>query len=243
MSFYESIAEVYDSIFPYKPVQLKFINKLLPSGKENTLLDVGTGTGSLALELAKQGHIVNGIDYEEAMVQCAILKAKGQENTIFKQGDMLALETTFLGQQFSLVYCLGNTLVHLNGYAEIKEALRQQWKLVENGGVLLFQVIQYDRIFNQQLKALPTISDASFSFERNYVYTAGEQQIAFNTTFTNRISGEVIQNSAPLYGILRAEIEVIFQELGVLEFQFCGNFKGEPLETDSQPLICVAWKA
>jgi demethylmenaquinone methyltransferase/2-methoxy-6-polyprenyl-1,4-benzoquinol methylase len=57
-------------------------------GPGSRALDVATGTGDLALELARRGAEVTGIDFAPAMLEIARQKAPG---LAFEQGDALAL--------------------------------------------------------------------------------------------------------------------------------------------------------
>ena len=57
-------------------------------GPGSTALDVATGTGDLAIELAARGAAVTGMDFAPAMLEVAREKAPGLE---FEEGDALAL--------------------------------------------------------------------------------------------------------------------------------------------------------
>jgi demethylmenaquinone methyltransferase/2-methoxy-6-polyprenyl-1,4-benzoquinol methylase len=57
-------------------------------GPGSTALDVATGTGDLAIELARRGAEVTGMDFAPAMLELARAKAPG---LTFEEGDALAL--------------------------------------------------------------------------------------------------------------------------------------------------------
>jgi demethylmenaquinone methyltransferase/2-methoxy-6-polyprenyl-1,4-benzoquinol methylase len=57
-------------------------------GPGRTALDVATGTGDLAVELARRGAEVTGMDFAPAMLKIARAKAPG---LTFEEGDALAL--------------------------------------------------------------------------------------------------------------------------------------------------------
>jgi ubiquinone/menaquinone biosynthesis C-methylase UbiE len=68
------------------------------SGKQR-ILDVGTGTGAMAMVLAEMGHDVTGIDLSEGMLNRAKEKAKQTSLPVeFKIGDA---EIRLLGRSFS----------------------------------------------------------------------------------------------------------------------------------------------
>jgi demethylmenaquinone methyltransferase / 2-methoxy-6-polyprenyl-1,4-benzoquinol methylase len=58
-------------------------------GPGSHALDVATGTGDLAVELARRGAEVTGVDFAPAMLEIARQKAPG---LTFEEGDALALE-------------------------------------------------------------------------------------------------------------------------------------------------------
>ena len=62
----------------------------LPAGTRS-VLDVGTGTGNVALQLAADGYDVTGIDLSEGMLERARAKAAGHPRpTAFRHGDAVA---------------------------------------------------------------------------------------------------------------------------------------------------------
>ena len=79
MSFYDEIAPYYDAIFPLNRAQIGFVENCVETpyaGKR--ILDVGCGTGDLALSLAEAGFNVTGIDSDMEMIR----RADGQKRTV-----------------------------------------------------------------------------------------------------------------------------------------------------------------
>src|SRR5256714_11269448 len=76
---------------------------------DGAALELGIGTGRIALPLAERGVRVHGIDLSEAMV--AQLRAKpGGEEIGVTIGDFA---TTRVGGRFSLAYLVFNTIINL----------------------------------------------------------------------------------------------------------------------------------
>ena len=85
---------------------IDFLTDLAGSGRA---LELGIGTGRIALPLAQRGVQVHGIDLSEAMV--AKLRAKpGGEDIGVTIGDFA---TTTVGGSFSLAYLVFNTIMNL----------------------------------------------------------------------------------------------------------------------------------
>lgn len=79
---------------------------------ELPLLEIGVGTGRVALHLARAGFVIWGIDSSPAMLERARSKADESlaERLHLVQADMRDFD---LGQQFDLVICTGNSFAHL----------------------------------------------------------------------------------------------------------------------------------
>src|SRR4051812_48108028 len=60
-------------------------------GPGSRALDVATGTGDLAIELASRGAEVVGSDFSEGMLDVARRKADGRAGITWEQGNALAL--------------------------------------------------------------------------------------------------------------------------------------------------------
>jgi ubiquinone/menaquinone biosynthesis C-methylase UbiE len=80
----------------------RILDLVIPARGPHDALDVGSGTGFLALELASRGHRATGIDFAPAMVARAREKATAQGLAVhFEQGD--AEQLPFPGGSFDLV--------------------------------------------------------------------------------------------------------------------------------------------
>jgi SAM-dependent methyltransferase len=80
---------------------------LVASYRPATVLDAGCGTGRVALELARLGHDVVGVDVDPAMLDAARAKAPG---LTWVQADLT--DPAFdLGRTFDVVVMAGNVLI------------------------------------------------------------------------------------------------------------------------------------
>ncbi len=82
MQWYEKLFENYAEQYDKEPFtqgtigECDFIEKELNYDKSLNILDIGCGTGRHAIELAKRGYTVTGIDLSEAQLRKAREKAK-----------------------------------------------------------------------------------------------------------------------------------------------------------------------
>jgi glycine/sarcosine N-methyltransferase len=243
MAFYESISPYYDDIFPLNPAQVNFILESLDSGNIK-LLDVGCGTGSLSIALSHHFLEVYGIDPDDEMLKLAEGKAGSKHpNLSLHPYGMLDLERMYEAGWFDAVLCFGNTLVHLASEEEVLKFLKQARTVLKPGGKLLMQIINYDRIFRESIRGLPTIENEQIRFVRNYHYPANEAIIDFETILTVKSSGQEIRNSIKLFPISRKVLEEMLVRAGFTDIEFFGNFKRDALQEESIPLVLEARSA
>src|SRR3989442_15880755 len=101
----DRIADVYDNFFGLSgdtAIAVEFLTELAGAGPA---LELGIGTGRIALPLAERGITVHGIDASEAMV--AKLRAKsGGERLPVTIGDFTEFQ---LEKAFSMIFVVFNT--------------------------------------------------------------------------------------------------------------------------------------
>jgi SAM-dependent methyltransferase len=242
MEFYQSIAKLYDYIFPLNPEQINFVRSCIPDTGNAKVLDVGCGSGSLCLAMAPVFKKVVGIDPDQSMLYLARKKAGTQfSNLQFLPYGMLGLENKFQKESFDAILCFGNTLVHLGSEAEILAFLTQARALLRQKGKLFLQIIHYDRIIDQDIKGLPTIENEQIKFVRNYHFHAEDNSLDFETILTDKKSSKDIRNVIPLHPIRKDALKYLLIKAGFSHIAFYGNFKKDHLLDSSVPLIIEAF--
>src|SRR3712207_6478194 len=119
--FGERVAERYDERYADRsdPVLVDpIVSFLADLARDSAALELGIGTGRIALPLARRGVRVHGIDLSEAMV--ARLRAKpGAEDIEVTIGDFA---TATVEGTFSLAYLVVNTIMNLTTQDETGRA-------------------------------------------------------------------------------------------------------------------------
>lgn len=238
MGFYKSIADYYKEIFPLQPLQASFVHDSFADPLDTSLLDVGCGTGDLTVELATSFKRLTGIDLDVAMLEIA--RKSIPENAEFQSLNMLDIGKRLGAGSYEGILCFGNTLVHLNEPENISAFINQAGTVLARGGKLLIQIINYDRILDQEIKNLPTIESDHCSFERIYHYKKEEHIINFETILKIKKRGESIRNQIPLYPLRKAELSDMLTRAGFSSINYFGNFLRAPLKKDSIPLVVEA---
>ena len=235
MDFYRALSKHYDEIFPLKGPQKAFLQDYLKQTALSSVLDIGCGTGTFALEASRTGVRVLGVDLSDEMIQISKNKAKETgSSATFSLADMRDLSN--INEEFDGVVCLGNTLAHVSGEIELKEVLTQ---FREKGTHLLVQTVNYDRILAQQVKELPIIKTSHLTFYRYYTYrTDGKIDFTMKIEFPD--TGEVVSGINLLFPIQSNSLKTALQETGWEVSGQWGNYEKATWTEDSPATIIAA---
>src|ERR1041385_5262435 len=128
--FFDAHAPMYNqNIFTKNTVaEVDFVTEALAVSPGASLLDVGCGTGRHAIELARLGYCVTGIDLSAGMLKQAEIEAKiAGVQVVWLHCDA----TTFCSTQlFDGIICLCEGAFGLLG--QVDEALRQPLAILQN---------------------------------------------------------------------------------------------------------------
>ena len=233
MNFYHSLTPYYDEIFPTNLKALDFLVSIFKQG--GLLLDVGAGTGNMALSLSKKGFKVTATEPEAAMAIQIREKATNTSISVFTKTMQQIGE---FAETFDGIYCIGNTLVHLNNLEEINEFLHQVYRRLNDNGVFICQIVNFEKVLEKRDFTFPIIKKETFEFKRRYDL-AGEK-ILFTTTITS--AGQTFSNTTSLYPATSKQLLPILKNCGFQTIETYGDFeKGTYLE-NSPALIVVAKK-
>ncbi|CAN5365786.1 class I SAM-dependent methyltransferase [soil metagenome] len=138
--FSEPVAERYDERYAYltDPAAVDpIVGFLADLARDGAALELGIGTGRIALPLARCGVRVHGIELSKAMV--ARLRAKpGAEQIGLTIGDFA---TTTVEATFSVAYLVANTIMNLTTQDEQVACFRNAAAHLEPGGCFVIEVL------------------------------------------------------------------------------------------------------
>jgi SAM-dependent methyltransferase len=127
----ESSGEMFDPAVVEPAVV--FLAELAGTG---AALELGIGTGRIALPLAERGIRVHGVDLSEAMVARMRAKPGGEEIPV-TIGDFA---TTTVDETFALAYLVFNTIVNLTSQDEQVACFQNAAAHLEPGGAFVIEV-------------------------------------------------------------------------------------------------------
>ncbi len=171
-------------------------------------LELGIGTGRIALPLARRGVAVHGIDLSRSMV--AQLRAKpGGDAVDVTIGDFA---TTTVGGTFSVAYLVFNTIMNLTSQAAQVDCFRNVAAHLDPGGCFVIEVMV------PELRRLPAGQNAvpfrtgptQWAFD---LYDVATQ--AMSSNYIEVVDGRGEVRSIPFRYVWPAELDLMAQLAGL----------------------------
>lgn len=227
MKFYSALAKYYDQVFPFEESIGSFLHQYLTekqAGQVN-LLDIACGTGTYAAYLAESGIRIIGLDADPEMISEASAKFN-KSNLEFVTGDMLNLQKILGKRKFDMAYCIGNSIVHLKNERAIELFLDQCSGIMKIGGTLIIQIINFDRILEQNINALPTLNNRDIEFMRNYKLL-DNGYVSFDTRIKTKRDGKSFSNSISLIALKKNRLIKLLEHSGFSIINIFGSYSKE----------------
>lgn len=232
--FYDDMVKYYSEIFPVGDKADFLHEHFLSSGP---LLDVGCSNGNVAMALATLGYTLDAIDLSSAMIRSAVTNNTYPERLRFQEMNMMSL--TYPNNAFQGVFCIGNTLVHLQA-KDIDPFLKSIYERLKSDGKFILQILNYEKILKEKPEQLPLIETDHILFERHYQYRS--THIDFITRLMDKKEGLVFENSVPLYPLFTRDLIEHLSRAGFVCFEQYGSFAGTPYTDQSLTSIVVCTK-
>ncbi len=251
MQFYEHLAEYYNSFFPVNMDTVDYIEDMLSGKQSPLLLDAGSGTGLLTLELARRGFSSDGVDSDISMIKASnILKQINPELPIsFYKADLdciMEIPPVKEGKNYDAVISTGNTITHLPAHSTDKAGLpplavflNSAFSITKPGGKLLLQILDYDYIYQNNINELPIIQTEKVVFRRLYRFI---DKNTLEFTAVIETSAGKTSSAITLYPLRSAELAGLLKESGFTINGIYGSWKKEPAG-GRLPLIIEASRA
>ncbi len=223
----ESSADMFDPAV-VDPV-IDFLADLAGSGRA---LELGIGTGRIAVPLGQRGVSVHGIDMSKAMV--ARLRAKpGGEDIGVTIGDFA---TTTVDGTFSLAYLVFNTISNLTTQAAQVACFRNVAAHLEPGGCFVIEV------GIPELQRVPPGETFHIFHMTETRWGIDEYDVANQGLISHHFAiadGKLERNSVPFRYTWPAELDLMAQLAGMSLRERWSGWKREPFTSDSRKHISV----
>ena len=233
--FDEHIAARYDETSGemFDPAVLEpavdFLAELAGSGRA---LELGIGTGRIALPLSRRGVPVHGIEMSKAMA--AKLHAKpGGEDIAVTIGDFAS---TRVEGSFSLAYLVYNTIGNLTTQAEQVACFRNVVAHLEPGGCFVIEVGVPD------LRRLPPGETYHVFHGSEHYFGIDEYDLVTQGLISHHletVDGKIERVSMPFRYVWPAELDLMAQLAGMTLRERWEGWEREPFTAESRKHVSV----
>lgn len=223
----ESATEMFDAEIVGPAIE--FLAEIAGGGRA---LELGIGTGRIAVPLAQRGVPVHGIDLSEAMV--ARLRAKpGGEDIGVTIGDFATTEVEGL---FSVAYLVFNTIMNLTTQAAQVECFCNVAAYLEPGGCFVIEVgvPGLQRLPPGETIRAFDLSETRWGFDEYDVKTQGLTSHHFEI-----VDGRVERLSIPFRYVWPSELDLMAQLAGMRLRERWAGWKREPFTSESRQHVSV----
>lgn len=183
MKGYSVFARYYDDLtanIDYKK-RAEYFNAIIQkfkTTKENILLDLACGTGSISEEMARLGYDVIGVDYSQEMLGIAIEKKFDSGLPIqYLCQDMREID---MFGTIDVTICALDSINHLSSIEDVSKVFNRVSLFAEPGGLFIFDV-------NTLYKHRHVLANNTFTYETENVYCVWENSL-------NTVTDEVRMN-------------------------------------------------
>ncbi len=250
VSPYDGWADIYDAVFSYVKEDIPFyVEEAERSG--GPVLELGCGTGRVAIPIALRGANIVGLDSSPAMLKRAQQKAElaGAKNLKLVQADMLDFK---LPERFSLIIIPFRGFLSLLSVADEERTLMNIKRHLAPGGKLVFD------IFMPDLNMMVQEGDTPYYFRdvtdpatgktlviwNQASYDAFSQIMSIRTTIEELDDGGNVSNKMyrdfALRYIFRWEMHHLLRACGYDVLALYGDFECHDFDEHSPDMVWVA---
>lgn len=206
-----------------------FLTELAGSGPA---LELGIGTGRIALPLAGRGIPVHGIDLSPEMIARLREKPGGEEIEV-TIGDFA---TTSLGRQFSLAYLVFNTIMNLTTPDEQVACFRNVATHLVDGGRFVVEVgVPRLRLLppGETIRAFE-MSDTNLGFDEYDVATQGLISHHYSI-----VDGRLERHSIPFRYVWPSELDLMARLAEMRLSERWSSWHRDPFTSESEKHVSV----
>lgn len=249
-------AETYDAVVDDWPGEIEFYLGLAAEARARgqAVLELGCGTGRVALRLPQAGATVVGLDRAPHMLAQARRKSAGMANVRWVEGDMRAFD---LGERFGLAIIPGHSFQHLNTPDDQLACLASIARHLAPGGLLVVHLDHQDPAWLGDL-----LSGKGGGFEERGSFRRAATGRMVRTwkawsyeratqTATSQVAWEEIEEDGRvvarwqtdpvrLHCLFRFEMEHLLGRAGYSVEALYGGFDRQPLGEESSEMVWLA---
>lgn len=217
--------------------EVDHLEKLLHLRPPARILDLPCGQGRHAIELARRGYDVTGVDLSAYLLDVARGRASRAGIAVrWLTGDM---REPFQGETFDLITNLYTSFGYFADGADDRAVLNAAAQMVGPGGRFVLEVINGDRtVARFQEREWFTVGQAAVVESR--LLDRGARRMVVERTVSTPTDSETSVHAIRLYS--GSELSTLLLAAGFARVVCYGDWSGEPLKADSRLVLAIATK-
>lgn len=184
----------------------------IASQTNQTALDLGCGNGIQSVALTKLGYKVKAVDFNAQLLD-ELNEHKNHYGIEVINSEVINYLNS-VNKKFSLITCMGDTILHLESREWVKEFIKLCYENLESGGKLILSFRDYSTELKGDSRFIPVKSDDTRVMTCFLEYY--NDYIKVTDLLYEKINGEWIQfvSSYKKVRVLPEEIEKCLKEAG-----------------------------
>lgn len=221
-----------DTLRERTPVEIDRLETLLHLRPPLRILDLPCGQGRHAIELARRGYEVTGVDISPFMIEVARERARaGGLQVHWLTGDM---RKPVPGEAFDLILNLFTSFGYFANDADDQMVLAAAASMLKPGGRFLLEVINGERVMaNFEARGWFTVGRTAVMEARTL--DRATQRMVVERTVSTPPDSETSSHTLRLY--TGSQIEAALSQAGFRRVTLYGGWEGEPLQPEGSVSI------
>lgn len=217
--------------------EVGFINNVLNLAGAAEIMDLYCGYGRHAIELAKLGYRVTGIDATQAFLDIATQKAREENVAIdFRLCDMRELDYS---QRFDAVINMFAAFGYFTD-EENAEVLKRVAKALRSGGLFLIDLLNREWMVRNNLNRY--WRHPSGEYVLSYKVELKHGIVTMKRVLINQVTEKKTQYEFVLRAYSMTEMESLLDKCGLKVKATYGGFDGRAYDADAPRMIILAQK-
>jgi SAM-dependent methyltransferase len=228
--FFDELSAQYDSMIPFEKAieQKEEVFKNFLKGNFKTIADVGCGTGSDSLALARLGYKVTSFDPSAKMLNKLRLNAK----SCALDFDSYQFGTSQIPDDFNnkydVVISFGNSFANVPAN-EFESSVCKCFSLLKGKGELFIQILNYEKILLEKKRIVGITTGQDKYFVRFYDFN--ENQVVFNILqFDKTKPADHQLISTKIYPYSADDFTTALKNAGFKTVNYFGSFNFTPFD-------------
>ncbi|MFV0396292.1 MAG: class I SAM-dependent DNA methyltransferase [Coprobacillaceae bacterium] len=231
---YESFAYYYDSLMD-EQFYIDYHNFIKQHAKFKTVLELGCGTGEIAIRLAKDDTLVYATDISKDMLEVSRLKAMNEDvNLLLGRVDMtdFSVDTTV-----DLVLCLCDSINYILDKKKVKQTLKNCYNALHDKGTFIFDVDSLYKM-NVVLKDYHEESDDDEFYFQWKVDSLGHGKVAHYIDIIDKVNNEHVKEEHIQQTYSVEEYIQLLKEVGFQDIKLYSDFYGYQENCERVIFVC-----